>query len=139
MLCLHVYLYTPCVQCPRRPEEGTVFHRIGVRDGWEPPCVCAGNRTGSLWKNSWSLSHLSSPYCMLLDTALCWLTNFQSCASHSDPNSEAMHTLTGLTGILCTSLSFSEILQIQRAIPNLLCSSGDWHYQPASMAGNRPL
>jgi hypothetical protein len=32
-------------RCPQRPEENAGFH--GVRDGYELPCVDAGNQIGS--------------------------------------------------------------------------------------------
>lgn len=40
MFCLHVCLYTMCLQCPQRPGEGVRFPETRITDGCEPTCWC---------------------------------------------------------------------------------------------------
>ena len=54
MLCLHVCLWTTCMQCPWRPEQGVGSPGTEVTNGCEPPCGC--------WALSWHLlKHSQSP------------------------------------------------------------------------------
>lgn len=36
VFCLHVCLYTRCVQCPRRPEGNVGSPRTEIREGYKP-------------------------------------------------------------------------------------------------------
>jgi hypothetical protein len=37
---LCMYVYTICVQCPQKPEEGISSSKAGITEGCEPPCEC---------------------------------------------------------------------------------------------------
>jgi hypothetical protein len=40
VLLAYIYIWTECIQCPQRPEEGVRSLGTGVRDSYELPCGC---------------------------------------------------------------------------------------------------
>jgi hypothetical protein len=45
---MYVGVYTMCLQCPRRPEEGIGCHGVGATGGYELQCGCWELKQGPL-------------------------------------------------------------------------------------------
>lgn len=60
MFFLHVYMYTTCMQCPQKPEEGVRSPGTGVRDTCESLCRYWKMNPGSLQEHPKLLTQKNS-------------------------------------------------------------------------------
>lgn len=71
VFCLYSCLCTPCMQCPRRPEEGAKSPTAGVKEGCDLPCGCWELKLGPLEQPVLLIAELSLQPLAFLERLIC--------------------------------------------------------------------